>query len=125
MKAGSHGEYDAAVSTSYPQDRAIGCQIQVQKVWREHSPGTVHLPNEQTLLIRPARNRQFLQKPKAFGLPMPLRLGALTRKEVCQKPPPARLYGVLIYDMSLSHFFRRNPLAGGATAAMCRISNVF
>ena len=37
---------DEAVWTSYPQDQAIGCQIQVQKVWREHSPLTLHLSNE-------------------------------------------------------------------------------
>jgi len=56
---------------------------------------------------------------------MPLRLGALTRKEVCEKPPSARVYGILNYEMSLSHFFRGNPLAGSVTAAMCLISNLW
>ncbi len=35
-----------------------------------------------------------------------------------------RFYGILNYEMSLSHFSQQNPLAGSVTAAMCRISNV-
>ena len=42
----------------------------------------------------------------------PPRLGALTQTEVCKKPRFPRLYGILIYDMSLWHSFAADSVGG-------------
>ena len=50
--------------------------------------------------------------------------GGLDAKGGVPETSTRRVYGILNYEMSLSHFFRGNPLAGSLTAAMCRLSNV-
>ena len=61
----------------------------------------------------------IMSEPKSRRIPHPI-----STARVCRKPRAPRLFGILNYEMSLSHFFQRNPLTGSVTAAMCRISKV-